>query len=240
MSPRPEIIVRNTREEDFAGIGEICREVYPDSPPWNPVQLGSHLRLFPEGQFVAVEAKTDRLVGMAASLILLWDDYDLTDGWRDFTDNGMFTNHDPAHGRTLYGAEVIVRPSEQRRGIGKKIYAARRALVERLGLLRIRAGARLRHFHRYAHRMTAEEYVTRVVNRKLSDPTLSFQLREGFHVIAVVSGYLLHDPDSLGYAAVIEWINDKVARPEDYAHRNPRFLPQVKAAGTGQAAGAAG
>jgi GNAT superfamily N-acetyltransferase len=220
---RPRIIVRHTRQEDFEGIIEIGRETYPTSPPWTPAQLASHLQVFPEGQLVAVEAESQRIVGMAASLIVRWDDYDLMTHWRDFTDAGMFTNHDPERGRTLYGAEVMVRPSEQRRGIGAKLYQARRDLVERLSLLRIRAGARLRGYHRYAHRMTAEEYVIKVVNGELHGPTLSFQLKHGFHVLAVVAGYLAHDPESLGYAAVIEWINERVARPEDYASRNPRF-----------------
>jgi hypothetical protein len=39
------------------------------------------------------------------------------------------------------------------------------------------------------------------------DATLSFQLRRGFRVLAVVGGYLKNDPESLGYAAVIEWQN---------------------------------
>ncbi|GEM_PF-1459647 len=43
---------------------------------------------------------------MAASLIVLWNDYDMKASWRDFTDHDMFTNHDPERGRTLYGAEV--------------------------------------------------------------------------------------------------------------------------------------
>jgi GNAT superfamily N-acetyltransferase len=220
---RLEVEVRNTRPEDFAGIIELGREVYPDAPPWTETQLASHRRVFPEGQFVAVEKKSQRVLGMAASLIVWWDDYEMSDHWRDFTDNGLFTNHDPERGRTLYGAEIMVRPSLQRRGVGAKIYAARRALAERLSLLRIRAGARLRGYHKHAARMSAEEYVIRVVNGKVHDPTLSFQLRQGFHVLAVVPGYLAHDPESLGYAAVIEWINAAVARPEDYAGRNPKF-----------------
>ncbi len=77
---------------------------------------------------------SQRVVGMAASLIVFWDDYDMKDSWRDFTDHGMFTNHDPVKGRTLYGAEVMVRPSMQGRGIGSKIYHARRELVRRLGV----------------------------------------------------------------------------------------------------------
>jgi GNAT superfamily N-acetyltransferase len=161
---------------------------------------------------------------MAASLIVLWDDYDMSASWRDFTDHGMFTNHDPEHGRTLYGAEVMTRPTLQGHGVGTKLYEARRALVQQLGLLRIRAGARLRGYHRYAGRMSAEEYVIKVINEELYDPTLSFQLHRGFQVLAVAPDYLHHDPESLGYAAVIEWINDAVAKPEDYVGRDPRFM----------------
>jgi len=222
---KEEIIVRNTAPNDFAGIIEMTHVVYPGSVPWNLEQLGSHLKVFPEGQFVAVDAVTGRVAGMAASLIVLWDDYDMTANWRDFTDHGMFTNHDPANGRTLYGAEVMVRPSMQGRGIGKKLYEARQRLVETLGLLRIRAGARLRGYHRYAEQLTAEAYTIKVIKGGLGDPTLSFQIKRGFHVIAVVSEYLRHDPESLGYAAVIEWINDAVAKPEDYAARDPKYFP---------------
>jgi GNAT superfamily N-acetyltransferase len=224
--PRSHVIVRNTRPEDFAAITGLCNEVYPFAPPWTSVQLESHLQVFPEGQFVAVDLTTQRVVGMAASLIVWWDDYDAHTSWRDFTDRGLFTNHDPVNGRTLYGAEIMVRPSRQGAGIGKKIYKARRELVERLGLLRIRAGARLRGYHRHTKRMSAEEYVIRVVRGELRDATLSFQLKQGFHVLAVVSGYLQHDPESLGYAAVIEWLNPRVATPADSAGRDPRFQPK--------------
>ena len=210
------VVVRQTRPEDFEGIIEVNREVYPGSPTWTPAQLQSHLDVFPEGQLVALEPGTRRVVGMAASLIVLWDDYDMHDAWRDFTDGGMFTNHDPEHGRTLYGAEIMVRPSVQGTGVGKLIYSARRELTVRLGLLRIRAGARLRGYSAHAQRMSAREYVDAVVAGEIGDPTLSFQLREGFSVIGVVGDYLRYDAESLGYAAVIEWINPAAPdRPSD-------------------------
>ena len=218
-----EILVRNTTPADFGGIIGLSHEVYPGTPSWTTEQLASHLKMFPQGQFVAMQQPSGRVVGMAASLVVLWDDYDMTTSWRDFTDRGMFTNHDPHYGRTLYGAEVMVSPSLQGRGIGKKIYAARQELAERLGLLRIRAGARLRGYHRYADSMTAEEYTIAVIRGEVGDPTLSFQLKRGFRVLAVVSEYLRHDPESLGYAAVIEWLNPQVACAEDYERGDPKY-----------------
>ena len=145
--------VRNTEPRDFAQIGELCGCVYPNETPWRPEQLASHLRVFPEGQFVALEREGDRVVGMSANLILRWARYDEFDSWEDFTADGMFTNHDPVHGRTMYGAEAIVDPTLQGHGIGGKLYATRRELIERLGIPRIRGGARLRSYHIYADRM---------------------------------------------------------------------------------------
>lgn len=223
MSGAPlEVTVRNTRPEDFPGIVRLCLDVYPGSPPWNETQLASHLAVFPEGQFVAADP-SGKVVGMAASLIVFWDDYEMQASWRDFTSHGTFENHDPERGRTLYAAEVMVDPALQGSGIGTKLYAARRELARRLGLRRIRAGARLRGYHRVAATTSPEEYAVQVSREEIWDPTVSFQLRRGFRIIAVVSEYLRHDPESLGHAAVIEWLNPEVAAPGDDAGRDARY-----------------
>jgi len=228
------VSVRNTAPRDFAGIADLCRRIYPDTPAWNAEQLSSHLRVFPEGQFVAVHGPDEQVVGMCASLIIDWEDYNLLEDWEQFTADGMFTNHDPVRGRTLYGAEVIVDPTLQHHGIGDKLYAARRKLTESYRLLRIRAGARLRGYGNVAGRERAEAYVAAVVEGREHDPTLSFQLREGFHVLAVVPHYLSDDPESLGYAAVIEWLNPELIRNEHIAERPTRFIRKAESHATGE------
>lgn len=215
------IAVRQLRRDDFPAIHRISKQIYPDSPAWSNAQLESHLAVFPEGQLVAEE--DGEVVGMAASLIVLWDEYSFDTTWRAFTADGTFTNHDPVKGRTLYGAEIMVAPAKQGGGVGKALYEARRELCARLGLLRIRAGARLAGYHRYADRLSPEEYTEKVVRGQLTDPTLSFQLKRGFEVLAVARDYLRHDPESFGHAAVIEWINEAVATPADRGHGDPRF-----------------
>ncbi len=217
--------VVNTRPEHFEGIRALTEMVYPGSAPWSLKQLQSHLDIFPEGQFVVIDDDTNVVIGMAASLIVWWEEYEFSENWLSFTDAGMFTNHDPEKGRTLYGAEVMTHPKRRGLGVGKALYTSRRALAERLGLLRIRAGARLRGYHKHAKNMTAEQYTIEVVQGRLNDPTVSFQISQGFHILAVVEGYLRHDPESLGWAAVIEWINEQVATPEDWRHRDPKFDP---------------
>lgn len=219
------VLVRPTERRDFPGIIAVCRRVYPGSLPYDESQLASHLELFPEGQLTAVDAGDDTVLGMAASLIVLWDDYEHDLRWRDFTAAGTFTNHDPS-GRTLYGAELMVHPEAQGRGVGSALYRERDALLRRLGLLRIRAGARLRGYHAYAGRMTPQEYTEAVVRGEIRDPTLSFQLNRGFRVLQVVSGYLPNDPESLGWAALIEKLNPDLASPVDLERGDPRYRPE--------------
>lgn len=225
-SPPARVIVRNTGIEDVDGIVALSRRVYVGSPPWTTEQLRSHLDVFPEGQLVAVTGEGN-VVGMAASLIVLWNDYSHETNWRDFTDRGYFRNHDPERGMTLYGAEIMVDPELQGLGIGKQLYEARRDLCVRLKLKRIRAGARLRGYHLHAREMSAEEYVIKVIHEELGDPTLSFQLKQGFDVLAVVQGYLSADPESLGWAALIEWTNPDRITPQDLFGRDPRFARPV-------------
>jgi ribosomal protein S18 acetylase RimI-like enzyme len=215
------IVVRNTTPRDVPGIVGLSRLVYPSSPPWTEAQLSRHLEVFPGGQWVARKGRT--VVGMAASLILRWNDYRNDLPWREFTAHGTFENHDPEHGRTLYAAEVMVHPDLQGRGIGGMLYDARRAFVERTGLRRIRAGARLRGYHRHAQEMPVEEYAVRVARGDLYDPTVSFQLRRGFRILWLVRDYLRYDPESLGWAACIEWLNPRVAVAEDRGQGDPRF-----------------
>ncbi len=231
--PLGEVFVRSTMARDFEGISDLCRRTYPDTPPWNAEQLSSHLRCFPEGQFVAVFGQDEKVVGMCASLIVDWEDYAMLDSWEQFTADGMFTNHDPCRGRTLYGAEVIVDSTLQHHGIGDKLYRARRQLTESHKLLRIRAGSRLRGYSRCCSRLKPEEYVVDVVEGSEYDPTLSFQLKEGFHVLAVVPHYLTDDPESMGYAAVIEWLNPELIKVEHIADRPTRFIKNAWRQGTG-------
>ncbi len=219
------VIVRNTRIQDFDGIIALCRRIYPGILPWKKEQLENHLAVFPEGQFVAVDPETGELAGMSASLVVRWDDYDTKSNFKDFTDGGYFKNHDMADGKTLYGAEIMVNPEWRGQGVGAKLYNARFELAKRLRLLRIRAGSRLRGYHKYAERMSAEEYTARVCRGELSDSTLSFQLSRGFRVLTVVSNYLPGDTESQGYAAIIEWLNADVATAKDFAEQPERYRP---------------
>jgi len=222
--PRRRIVIRNTSQEHFADIGDIARSLYPDITPWSEEYMESHLSVFPQGQFVAVEQGSGLVVGACSGLVIDWDKQPDTSSWNALTASGYFTNHDPINGGTLFAADVMVRPGFHGKGIGRRLYQRGRFdLARQLGLRRVVAGSRLRGYHRFADRLSAEEYTIEVVNGRLNDPTLSFQLHLGFRVTGVIGDYFAGDPESRGWAATIEWLNEEVADPGDYATGDPRF-----------------
>jgi len=226
------ISIRPMTLDDIPEVVALSQRVYGPTA-WRESDLRSHLEVFPQGQLVAINkaaprSRSGEIVGNAASLIVNWSDYDFTTTEYEITGLGKFHTHDPAQGRTLYGADVSVHPERRRMGIGKKIYAARRRLCRDLGLVRVRAAARLGGYHRVAQRLTPEDYVVQVINGELTDPTLSFQLREGFRVIAVVREHQDGDPESHGHVAIIEWVNHKLASPLELKARDPRFRKRRK------------
>jgi phosphoenolpyruvate carboxylase len=229
-------VVINPLPKHFLEIQNLCRRVYPFSKPWTIDQLESHRFHFPDGQLIVVDTTSNKVVGLAFSLIVDWSEYTPQDNWIDFTSAGFFHNHNPKKGKTLYGAEVMVDPDVRGKGIGKMLYEGRRQIVEKYGLKRIRAGARLRGYSKFQNQLAPDEYVRKVVAKEIYDPTLSFQLGQGFKVIDVAAGYLMNDPESLGYAAVIEWLNPKTNDDKDFKRQEQsvqiflsgsRFVPQL-------------
>lgn len=210
-------IIRNLTHRDIDAAIALQKDVYQEIPAFSPEQFDGLLTRFPQGQ-IAVESD-GRLVGMAISLVILWDDYSLHHTWADITNEGNFDTHDPVSGRTLYGAEVCVDPGARGQGIGHLLYDARRSLCRAMNLKRIIAGGRLPGYAVHASRMAPEEYAKRVIWGDLYDPVLRFQLDEGFDYCGILHGYLPTDADSIGNAALIVWLN------RDYDPAQPTRLP---------------
>jgi hypothetical protein len=132
-----------------------------------------------------------------------------------------------------------VDPELQGHGIGSRLWGVHRGFSERWQLRWIRGGGRLRDYHNYADQLTAADCALQVVQGLLWDRTLSVWLHEGCHVLAVVPHYLSDDPETLGCAAVTEWLNPQMAQPEHYAGRPTDYLhPAVKTPAPGQTPGA--
>jgi GNAT superfamily N-acetyltransferase len=200
----PKLTIRNTRLEDIDALVRLQREVYPDIAAWHRDRVVHQIELFPEGQIVAFYG--DQLVGCASSLVILWDEWADEHTWDQITAAGTFDTHNPA-GYTLYGAEVFVSPRLRGKRVGHALYEARRRVCKSLNLRRIIACGRLPGYHLLAHEMSVELYARKVLWGDLTDPVLSFQLREGFRYCGIMKNYIADDHESQGNASLIAWIN---------------------------------
>ncbi len=198
------LVIRNLVAGDTAAANDLQQRVYTAIPAFRQEQFDSLMTRFPEGQFAA--ELDGKLVGIAISLVILWDDYSLHHTWASVTNDGNFDTHDMG-GFTLYGAEVCVDPEFRGQGVGHYLYEARRKLCRAMNLKRIIAGGRLPGYSEHAACMSPEEYAKRVIWGDFYDPVLRFQLNEGFDYCGILHGYLPTDPESIGNAALIVWLN---------------------------------
>jgi predicted amidohydrolase/GNAT superfamily N-acetyltransferase len=197
------IQVRLARSSDAGGIVGLMQACYPYVDPRMEERVRAQLAMFPEGQFVAVLQK--KVVGYAASMRLDLDEHPGDHTWKELTDDGFLTDHDP-EGPDLYGVDMMVHPDCRRMRIGHRLYAARRDLARQLNLRRIAFAGRMPGLQKQPE-ITPERYVELVHAERLRDPTLTFQFRQGFHPMRVLHGYLPWDKESLGHGLLMEWTN---------------------------------
>ncbi|HEX3034744.1 MAG TPA: bifunctional GNAT family N-acetyltransferase/carbon-nitrogen hydrolase family protein [Thermodesulfobacteriota bacterium] len=163
----------------------------------------SQFGAFPEGQILA--ESDGKVVGYVTSLIVQLDDDSPWHSYAELTGMGTFSTHNPS-GDTLYGADIAVHPDYRGRGIAELLYEERKRIMRRFNLRRMIAGGRIPGYHRFTGQMTAEGYINKVIKNELKDPTLSAQLRAGFHVKGVIMDYLTN-AKSLNYATLLELTN---------------------------------
>jgi ribosomal protein S18 acetylase RimI-like enzyme len=204
------VIVRNTKPEDISNIVNLQKLSYPYLAQygniWRPEELESHLRIFPQGQFVAVEPD-GTIVGSASTFMISLNPEYVEHTWIDITADGLFTTH-ISDGDTLYLADVSTHPKHRHEGIGGMIIDRWKELVTELNLRRMIGGGRLYNYTEHADKMIIDEYVEKVMRGEIKDPVFSFELDVGFSFIKILPNYL-NDVRSLNYAGFIEWLNPK-------------------------------
>ncbi len=221
---RPRLVVRPLRRTDLRAIQEIQRRSFPTIEPWTREQLESQLAIFPEGQ-IGVEID-GALVATSSALIVDEEDFGAYHTFDEVSDNGYIRNHDP-EGDTLYGIDIAIDPKHRGVHLTRRIYEARKELARQRNLRAILIAGRIPGYAKQADRMSAEEYVRRVVRKDLKDkdPVLTAQLAQGFSVRAVLKGYLPSDTESAGYAVFMEWLN-----PEHHPAGAPAAVRTVRVA----------
>jgi GNAT superfamily N-acetyltransferase len=190
----------------FDALAALQRVCYPTLGAQELMRVehyASQHAVFPEGQIVVLDG--DRVIGQGSGFFVDFD-FDHPDHtFIEICDGFYFRNHNP-DGAYYYGADISVHPDYRGRGIGKLIYKARKDLVRRFSRRGIVAGGVLPGFVHYKHQMSVHDYVAQVLAGELFDPTLTFQLKEGFEVRGLLANYL-EDSASDNWATLIVWEN---------------------------------
>ena len=158
---------------------------------------------FPEGFVVVLDG--DRVVGQGAGIFLDFDFDHPQHTIAGITGEHQCGNHDP-NGAWYYGTDMATHPEYRRRGIGRMLYEARKDLVRRHHKRGIIAGGHMPGYAAYRQEMSTNEYLDKVRQGELYDPTLTFQMENGFRIVTLLKGYL-HDEMTGGDSALIVWDN---------------------------------
>ena len=170
------------------------------------------------------------MVGYCASMRLAESVALSRHNWREVTGGGYGSRHDPK-GDWLYGYEMCVDPAARGARIGRRLYAARRALAEELQVKGIAFGGRMPNYARNSRKVgSPRDYVDQVSAGKLHDPVVRFQLANGFEPIGLLRDYLPSDRKSGGNAVHMVWRNPYAETNEPKETRIPRGVEAVRLA----------
>jgi GNAT superfamily N-acetyltransferase len=165
--------------------------------------MEAYCRVFPEGGFVALDDDTP--VGFGLGILLDFDFEDTSHSLDDLTGEEDCGNHNP-DGDWYYGVTIAVNPQYRKQGIGNRLYELRKEVVRTLNKKGIVAGGVIPGYAKHLHDMTADQYIDQVVAGTLHDPTLSFQIANGFQARGAIPDYL-DDPTVGNNAVLIVWEN---------------------------------
>lgn len=200
----------------------------PEDELFNAAHFRQHLALFPEGQYIAVDLTSDRVVGLTVSMRIHFDPKrPLMTSWWDLIGKGWLSTHKPK-GEWLYGVESAVHPAYQGHGIGKRLTNARLETMRRLNLRGMVAGSAIVSYHTVAASVPVDDYVADVVAGRRFDNNLTKQIKMGFKPVHIIPNYL-EDYDCAGYG--VEMII------ENPTYVPPKRRPARQAVGIQPAAG---
>lgn len=189
--------------EALEELEQICFPTVSPADLTSVTTIRMQCEKFPEGGFVVLDG--ERVVGFGMGIFV---DFDLDD-YQHHIDEAVGPTgadfHDP-QGEWYYGTDIAVLPDYRGRGIGRRLYDLRKDVVRRYNRAGIVAGGVIPGFADHKHDMTAEEYVRKVAASELTDPTLSFQIANGFEARGAIAGYM-KDEAVDDYASFIVWHN---------------------------------
>jgi len=158
---------------------------------------------FPEGNFVALD--DGRPIGMGLGILVEFDFEHSQHTLAEVTGDDGVSNHRPDN-PWYYGTDISVYPEYRGRGIGRRLYELRKEYVRGANKAGIVAGGVIPGYAEHLESMSAGDYIEKVKAGELYDPTLTFQIENGFEAHGPIADYL-DDPSVGNNAVLIVWHN---------------------------------
>ncbi|HRJ11771.1 MAG TPA: GNAT family N-acetyltransferase [Alphaproteobacteria bacterium] len=200
------MIYQNLTVEFISGAVALQRACFPEPFPeellWQRVHLANHLRLFPRGQFVALDG--DKVIASCTNMLVSDADWDAHLPWEEQTGGLMLTQHNP-DGKTLYGIDISVHPDYRGRGIARRLYQKRYDLVRAQKLTRYGTVCRMPDYAASGMHSPAE-FADAVVAGVVTDRTLTPLLKMGLAYQGIIADYM-DDAESGDAGAILNWQN---------------------------------
>jgi GNAT superfamily N-acetyltransferase len=202
----PALVYTEARGEYAARLRELELVCFPnlqDTDLLTEEEVRVQEEVFPEGAFMVLDG--ERVVGMASGVFIDFDLADLQHSLSDIVGMDDVYPHDP-DGEWYYGLDIAVHPDYRGLGIGKRLYDLRKGVVRRFNKHGIIAGGVIPGYADHKDQMSADTYVDAVKAGELFDPTLSFQLANGFQALGALADFV-HDETTDGWGSFIIWYN---------------------------------
>lgn len=191
-------------------LAELELASFPTTDPadlYHADELATLAKEFPQGTVVAFDGP-NREQPVAAGLgVRVHFDFDNPQhNLKTFFNDAPTESGDDPTGPWYYGTDIVVSPEYRRRGIGGELYDLRKQICVELGLAGIVAGGVIPGFAEHKDAMSADDYIAEVRAGRLYDPTLTFQLENGFEAPCALANYMT-DPAVDSWASLIVWHN---------------------------------
>ena len=204
--------IAEIKKTDYPQLKTLMDRVYVNlGGAWSKTTITTLIDSFPEGQIALFDH--DKLIGMVLTMRVNYQRFSNPHTYDDLLGQREIIKDDPK-GDALYVIDALIDPDYRGYRLGRRLYDARKELCRQMNFRAILAGGRIPKYHNYQD-MTPGEYIDAVENREIYDPTLSFQLSNGFIVKRILTGYLPDDKQSKGFATLLEWANIYY-EPQDY------------------------
>lgn len=217
------IEVRSLRMEDFEEAKRVETEAWGEQlTQFDRDQFQARIQKFPRGNICAV--KDGKLVAIIDMQRVHYDWENPWPTWYEATNNGYLRHDDD--GEYMYGVNLAIARNELLSGAGNLIMLQVGLVMLDLNLKGTILGVRPLRYHRFAEKMTFDEYLYDK-RGKIRDPELGMYCRMGFAIGNALPNYF-DDAESHDYGVLLLMSN-----PHYDPERSPVLTPALNGANDG-------